>query len=94
MANLDEIKQKSLPILKKAGITRSAVFGSYVSGNQREDSDIDILVEFPPNSTLFDAGGLLMDLQEVLGKKVDLVSYSGIKEPLRESILSSQYPIL
>ncbi len=92
--SLSEIKEKATPILKNAGITRSALFGSYVRGEQNEQSDIDILVEFPPNSNLFDAGGLLMDLQDTLGKKVDLISYDHISPYLKDSILQNQYPIL
>lgn len=50
--NVDEIKQKALPILKEAGVTRSSLFGSYVRGEQTNDSDIDILVEEPHYSIL------------------------------------------
>ena len=46
-ANLDEIRNKALPIPKEAGVTRSSLFGSFVRGENREDSDIDILVDFP-----------------------------------------------
>lgn len=91
---IDQIKQKAIPVLKKAGIKRSSLFGSYVRGEQREDSDIDFLVEYPANIDLFTIGELKVDLEEVLGKSVDLVGYSLIKTDLRKYILPEQIQIL
>ena len=56
--NLDQIKAKTLPLLKKEGVTRSAIFGSYARGEEREDSDIDLLVELPKGKSLLDLVGL------------------------------------
>jgi len=50
------------------------VFGSVLHGEDREGSDIDILVDALPEATLFDLGGLQMDLQDILGVRVDLVT--------------------
>ncbi len=94
MADLNKIRQKSVPVLKQAGIIRSALFGSYVRGDQKEDSDIDFLVEFPKGASLLDAIDLQNKLQDVLGKDVDLVSYKAISPYLKESIMQNQYPIL
>lgn len=91
---LNDIKQKALPILKKAGVTRSALFGSYVRGEQTNDSDIDILVDLPKHATLIDLVGLQLALEEKLNKKVDIVEYTGIKPRIKDTILNSQYPIL
>ena len=91
---LEDIKSKALPILKEAGIIRSALFGSCVRGDMTETSDIDILAEFPQGTSLFDVVGLQIELEEALGKKVDIVSYKSIKPLLKESILSSQFAIL
>lgn len=93
-ANLDLIKQKAVPILKEAGVTRSSLFGSYVRGDNREDSDIDMLVDFPKGKSLFDFIGLQLKLEDALQKKVDLITYTGIKPRLRERILSEQVQIL
>jgi len=91
---IDQIKQKALPILKKAGIKRSSLFGSYVRGEQRVDSDIDLLVEYSQNTSLFDIVALKNNLEETLGKSVDLVGYNVIKPRLKKYILSEQIQII
>jgi len=93
-ANLDKIKNKAIPILKAAGVTRSSLFGSYVRGEERTDSDIDILVNFPNTKSLFDFVDLKLQLEDVLHKKVDLVEYKMIKPLIRDQILSEQVAIL
>ena len=93
-ANLSEIKRKALPILKKAGVTRSAIFGSYIRGEAKKNSDIDILVEVPRGTGLFGFVGLKHKLEDALKKKVDLVTYDALHPRLRERILQEQRPIL
>lgn len=92
--NLDQIKKKALPILKKAGVTRSSIFGSYAHREQSNESDIDILVEVPKGTGLFSFINLQHKLEDALGKKVDLVTYKSIHPLLRERILKEQLPIL
>lgn len=92
--NLEKIKDEILPILQKADVTKAALFGSYVRGDNTPDSDIDLLVELPRGKSLFDLVGLQMDLEKNLKKKVDVVSYRSICPHLKESILNNQYPIL
>ena len=91
---LEEIKKDVLPILRKADVTKAALFGSYVRGDNTKNSDIDILVDLPRGKSLFDLVGLKIDLENNLNKKVDVVTYRGICPHLKESILSNQYPIL
>ena len=93
-AILEEIKTKALPILKQAEVKRAALFGSYVSGDNTQESDIDILVELPENATLFELGGLKVTLEEKLNKKVDVVTYKSISPIIKDSILSNQYPLI
>lgn len=93
-ANLDQIKQKALPILKEAGVTRSSLFGSYVRGEEKSDSDIDMLVDFPRGKGLFEFVGLVQDLEEALGKKVDLITYKSLNPLLKDRILAEQVQIL
>lgn len=93
-ANIEDIKKKALPILKEAGVTSSSIFGSYVYGKNKEDSDIDILVELPEDKTLFDFINLQSKLEGALGKKVDLGEYSAIKPRLKNYILNNQIQIL
>lgn len=92
--HLEDIKTKAVPILKEVGVTHSALFGSVVRGEAREDSDIDILVDFPKGKSLFDFIGLQLKLEDALQKKVDLITYAGIKPRLRKRILHEQMQIL
>ena len=91
---IDQIKEKALPILKEAGVTKSSLFGSYVRGEQREDSDIDFLVEYPENTSLFDVVALKYSLEDALGKSVDLVGFDSIKPRSKQYILPEQQQIL
>jgi len=91
---LNNLKKEILPILKKAGVKKAALFGSYVRGDNTRESDVDILIELPEDATLFELGGLKIDLEEKLQRKVDVVPYKSIYPKIRDSILSNQYPIL
>lgn len=88
------IKNKILPILKRAGVKRSSIFGSYVRGDQTKNSDIDILVDFPRGKSLFDFIDLELKLEEALGKKVDLGEYTTIKPRLKDYILKEAVQII
>ena len=93
-AILEEIKKKALPLLRQADIKKAALFGSYVRGDNTEESDIDILVELPDSATLFELGGLKISLQEELNKKVDIVTYKSISPIIKDSVLNNQYLLL
>ncbi len=93
-ASIDDIKNKAVPILKKAGVTRSSLFGSYVRGEEKEGSDIDMLVDFPKGKSLFDFIGLQLKLEDTLNKKVDLGEYETLKPRIRDRVLSEQIQIL
>lgn len=69
------------------------VFGSVLHGDDGEDSDIDILVDALPGATLFDLGGLLMDLEEILGRRVDLLTPEELPKRFRDRVLSEAVPI-
>lgn len=92
--HIEEIKQKVLPILERYGAKKAGLFGSCVREEMREDSDIDILVEIEKDISLLDFVGLKLEIEEVLGRKVDLVEYSTIKPLLKENILKEQVIIL
>ena len=62
------------------------VFGSYARGEMREDSDIDILVDFPRGVTYLDIGGIYMDLIEKLKRKIDLVTKGGLNPAFKPYI--------
>ena len=68
-------------------VTDVILYGSYSNGTQREDSDIDLLVDFLPGSTLLDQAGLIDALSAKLGRKVDVVSERALNKYLRQRIL-------
>ena len=71
----------------KAGARNVRVFGSIARGEQRVDSDIDIVVDFLPGRSLLDLTGLWLDLEEALGSKVDVVSSRGLKPRVERAIM-------
>ncbi len=91
---LDQIKQKAIPLLKESGVLRSSLFGSYVRGEQTKESDIDMLIEFPRGKSLLDLIRLEMKLEEILGRKVDLLTYKSISPYLIDSVQKDQVQIL
>ena len=91
---IDQIKKKVIPVLKDAGVIRSSLFGSYVRGEQTEESDLDMLIEFPKGKSLLDLVRLEMKLEEKLGIKVDLLTYKSISPYLKEYIQKDQLQIL
>lgn len=89
--NVEEYKAKIIelkPILEKEyGIKNIAIFGSYVRGEEKSDSDLDILVEFEKPIGLLKFVDLKLKLSEVLGVKVDLVMKSALKPRIGKKIL-------
>jgi len=88
--NIEDIKQKITPILKQQGVLKAAIFGSVAQGNMTKNSDIDIVVQLNKNKSLLDLIGLKLDLEDKLGKNVDMVSYKGISKFLKNIILKDQ----
>lgn len=76
-------------LCRRYQVRELSVFGSAARGEMRPDSDIDLLVEFLPdaNIDLVDHAGLMLDLSQLLGCSVDLVSKRGLKPLIRESVL-------
>lgn len=69
------------------------VFGSVLHGEDGEDSDLDILVDALPGATLFDLGGLHVELEELLGVRVDLLTPNELPRRFRARVLSEATPI-
>jgi predicted nucleotidyltransferase len=84
---LQEKREDILRIAAKRGAYNVRVFGSVARGEADSKSDIDILVDMEPGRSLFDLGGLLMDLQDLLGHNVDVVTERGLRERIRERVL-------
>lgn len=90
LMNIRTIKTKISPILAEEGVQKAAVFGSYAIGEAKENSDIDLLVEFADKKSLFDIVGLKLELETILGKRVDLLTYKSIHSMLKKIILNEQ----
>jgi uncharacterized protein len=88
VAYFAKILNQYLPELSKEyNISYLGIFGSYVRGEQKEDSDLDVLVEFSKTPDLFEFIGLKQELSDMLGVKVDLVMKNALKPTIGERIL-------
>ncbi|HWZ31634.1 MAG TPA: nucleotidyltransferase family protein [Bryobacteraceae bacterium] len=86
-------RDKILAISRRHGVTAVKVFGSFAHGNAREDSDLDLLVEAGRETSPFFPGGLVTDLEEALGRRVDVVEEPGLHQLLRDEILKEAVPL-
>jgi predicted nucleotidyltransferase len=84
---LKDKREAILQIAAKHGARNVRVFGSVARGEADDQSDIDFLVDMEPGRSLLDLGGLLMDLQDLLGRNVDVVTERGLKPRIRERVL-------
>lgn len=84
------IKKQIIPILKRQGITKAALFGSVIRGKAKKTSDIDILIRYKGQKSLMDLVRLQFELEKKLGKKVDLLTYDSIHPLLKNIILNEQ----
>ncbi len=90
---IEKIKKKIIPILKKHKVTRAGIFGSYARGEQKKESDVDILIEINDSVGLTGLIELKLNLEKQVKRKVDIVEYSTIRRELREFILGDEIPL-
>jgi predicted nucleotidyltransferase len=86
-------KEDIFRLAGKHGARNIRIFGSVARGEADERSDIDFLVDLDRGRSLLDLGGLLMDLQDLLGRKVDVVTEKGLRERIRERVLREAVPL-
>ena len=86
-------RQDILQIAARHGAHNVRVFGSVARGESGPDSDIDFLVEMEPGRSLFDLGGLLVDLQTLLGADVDVVTERGLRPRIRAQVTREAIPL-
>jgi predicted nucleotidyltransferase len=86
-------REEILSIAARHGARNVRVFGSVARGEDDDKSDIDLLVEFESGRSLLDHAGLWLELQDLLGCKVDVVSERGIKPRIRERVLREAVPL-
>lgn len=93
MNNLEDIKKKIRPILRKYGINKAGIFGSSARGESIVN-DLDLLVKIDKKISLLEFIGIQQELEDELGIKVDLVEYESIKPALKDEILRDEEPVL
>ena len=86
-------RERILQTAARYGAHSVRVFGSVARRQDDADSDIDFLVDMEPGRSLFDLGGLLMELEQLLNTKVDVVTEKGLKERIRERVLNDALPL-
>lgn len=86
-------RREILDLAARYGVTNVRVFGSMARGDADENSDVDLLVQPLPGTSLLDLGGLLMDAQELLGRHVDVVSEGALAPPIRDRVLREAQPL-
>ena len=82
-----------LAIAARHGVQRLRVFGSFARGDASEDSDIDFLIEAGPRTPPWFPGGLLADLEEELGRRVDVAEESALHPLIRDRVLQEAIPL-
>jgi uncharacterized protein len=93
---IEELRNRRDEILQVAtrhGVRHVRIFGSVARGDADERSDVDFLVEMEKGRSLLDLGGLLMDLQDLLGRPVDVVTEKGLRERIRSRVLREAVPL-
>jgi predicted nucleotidyltransferase len=86
-------RQQILRVAERYGARNVRVFGSAARGEADDASDIDFLVELEAGRSLFDLGGLLMELQELLNCRVDVVTEKSLRSRIRERVLREAIPL-
>lgn len=80
-------------VAAKHGVRRISVFGSLARGDAGEQSDVDFLIEVDGPTTPWFPGGLVAELEELLGRRVDVVEPDALREPLRQRVLAEAIPL-
>mgnify|MGYP006440716101 CR=1 FL=1 len=84
---LNRHRETILEIARRYGAHDIRIFGSVARGESNESSDLDLIVRFEPGRSLFDHGGLIMDLRDLLGVKVDVISEGGMRPRFRRHVM-------
>lgn len=96
MITSETIRQKRdeiLEIASRYGARDVRIVGSVARGDVTRESDLDLIVRFEPGRSLFDHGGLIVDLEELLGVKVDVISERGMRDRFRDRVLKEAVPL-
>ena len=86
-------RNELIALARRRGVTSVRVFGSMRRDDARDDSDVDLLVTLAPGTSALAMGGLLMDAQDLLGRRVDVVTEAGLQPALRARVLADALPL-
>ena len=92
-AVLREKREEILRVAEKHGAHNVRIFGSVARGQADDQSDVDLLVTMEPGRSLLDQAALWVEIQELLGYQVDVVSDRGLKLRMRERVLREARPL-
>ena len=92
-AMIERHRAEILAIAKRHGIREVRVFGSMARGDADDASDVDLLVALPPERTGLALGALLMDVQELLHRRVEVVTENSLHPALRHRVLKEAQPL-
>jgi predicted nucleotidyltransferase len=81
-------------VMRQRGVVRAGLFGSMARGEAGPESDFDFLVEFEKGRSLLDLAGLRLDLEDTLGRPVDVATPNSLHPKLKDRILSELVPLL
>jgi uncharacterized protein len=90
---LNARRSEILEIARRHGAHNVRIFGSVARSEAGPESDVDFIVEMDAGRSLLDLGGLLYDLQQLLGMEVDVVTEKGLKARIRERVLAEAIPL-
>lgn len=92
---LNEIKKKIEPVFKKYPVSYAGIFGSFARGDEKNDSDLDVMIRLKPQNSfsLFDLIGMEQELARKIGRKVDLATEKNIGPYIRNSVFRDLKPI-
>jgi predicted nucleotidyltransferase len=90
---LRQHREAILTLLRMANLKNPRVFGSVISQEDNDGSDLDILVDAGPGTTLFDLGAAQVELEALVGVPVDLVVPGDLPKPLRERVIALAKPL-
>ncbi|MBU0959031.1 MAG: nucleotidyltransferase family protein [Nanoarchaeota archaeon] len=90
---LKKIKTQILKILKQYKIKKASIFGSYARGDFKKKSDIDLIIQPTPGMGL-EFVGLALELEDKLGKKIDLLTYKSIHPLIKKSVMEDEIRII
>ena len=96
MGKLDFLQSKKTEIeaiARRYGASKIRIFGSVARGDDDESSDIDILVTMASSCSLLDLGGLYSELQELLGRRISIVTEGGLKGRFKRHVLKEAIPL-